>query len=587
MRFRTPAAIVTVLAFILVLALLPPAWAQDSELASLRAQADAGDGKAQFTLGNRYYGGRGVVQDYGQALVWYRQAADRGLALAQTKLGSLYEHGPGVSQDYGRALTFYRMAADHSDALAQYRLATLYEYGRGVQQDYWQAMVWLRKAADQGDPDAEEEIGCFYQRGFAAPRDYGQALTWYQKAADQGQAEAENQLGYMAQAGMGVPQDYVQALTWYYKAAEQGNSDAQENLGYMYQHGLGVAPDCVQAQTWYYKSAGRGNTNAENQLGWIYQFGLGVAPDYAQALAWYRIAADQGNTTAIGNLKALSEKMQNGDPAQWASANAFADQHATAQADRRSQIVSLVTQLAELALAARQDDRLAAQMEQPSNAGASAIVNTVGTLGAANFRTEAEGNRAEAARLREKLTQLDARPAASVALQQPAAPPPPATTNQPSSIIDAAIGQVAAIQAIIDDKHQEAQPAAQQANAALASTAYAPSAHSDPQSGPQKACTNRWMMGTFKVTASLNDQLQQYADTSAVIVDQAGNPASRGGFLSLAKGAAPDLPVYYGFNGDATERLAPGQTVRIPVQTPSDPNQATTVPLTVKYCESN
>jgi TPR repeat protein len=587
MRFRRLAAIATLLALILVLALLPPAWAQKSDLASLRAQADAGDAKAQFTLGNRYYSGRGVAQDYGQSLVWYRQAADRGLAPAQTQLGSMYEHGSGVLQDYGRALTFYRMAADQGDALAQYRLATLFEYGRGVRQDYWQAMPWLRKAADQGDPDAQEEVGYFYQRGFAGPRDYGQALAWYQKAADQGQAEAENQLGYMSQAGMGVPQDYVQALTWYYKAAEQGNPDAQENLGYMYQHGLGVAPDYLQAQTWYYKSAGRGNTNAENQLGWIYQFGLGVAPDYAQALAWYRIAADQGNTTAIGNLKALSEKMQNSDPAQWASANAFADQHANAQADRRSQIVTLVTQLAELALVARQNDSLAAQMEQPSSARASATVNTVGTLGPANFRTEAEGNRAEAARLREKLAQLDARPAVNVAPQQSAAMPPSAATNQPSSIIDAAIGQVAAIRAVIDEKHQETQPAAQQANAALASTAYAPAAQSGPQNSPQKACTNRWMMGTFKITASLNDQLQGYADTSALIVDQAGNPASRGGFLSLAKGTAPDSPVYYGFNGDATERLAPGQTVRIPVQAPSDPNQTTTVPLTVKYCESN
>lgn len=514
MRLRRLAAILTLLAFILVLALLPPAWAQNSDLASLRAQADAGDAKAQFTLGNRYYGGRGVSQDYGQALVWYRQAADRGLAPAQTQLGSMYEHGSGVLQDYGRALTFYRMAADQGDVLAQYRLGTLYEYGRGVRQDYWQAMPWLRKAADQGDPDA------------------------------------------------------------------------QENLGYMYQHGLGVAPDYLQAQTWYYKSAGRGNTNAENQLGWIYQFGLGVAPDYAQALACYRIAADQGNNTAIGNLKALSEKMQNGDPAQWASANAFADQHANAQADRR-QIVTLVTQLAELALVARQDDSLAAQMEQPSNTRSSAIVNTVGTLGAANFRTEAEGNRTEAARLRGKLAQLDQRPAASVAPQESAASPPPAATNQSSSIIDAAIGQVAAIRAIVDEKHQDPQPAAQQANAALPSTASTPSAQSGVQNSPQNVCTNRWMMGTFRITASLNDQLQGYADTSAVIVDQAGNPASRGGFLSLAKGTAPDSPVYYGFNGDATERLAPGQTVRIPVQAPSDPNQTTIVPLTVKYCESN
>jgi len=46
-----------------LLALLSPAWAQNNDSASLRAQADAGDAKAQFALANHYFRGREVPQD--------------------------------------------------------------------------------------------------------------------------------------------------------------------------------------------------------------------------------------------------------------------------------------------------------------------------------------------------------------------------------------------------------------------------------------------------------------------------------------------------------------------------------------------
>ncbi|TVS20791.1 MAG: hypothetical protein EA424_02165, partial [Planctomycetaceae bacterium] len=37
-----------------------------------------------------YYEGRGVVQDYAEALKWYRKAAEQGRSYAQFSLGLLY-----------------------------------------------------------------------------------------------------------------------------------------------------------------------------------------------------------------------------------------------------------------------------------------------------------------------------------------------------------------------------------------------------------------------------------------------------------------------------------------------------------------
>ncbi len=143
------------------LALLSPLRAQDADLAKLHDQAAAGDAKAQYALGNRYFRGRGAPQNYAEALSWYRQSADQGLAAAQGQLGYMSEHGLGVPRDYARAMIWYRTAAEQGDAFAQFNLGSMYENGRGVRKDYGQAAQLFRKAAEQGNPDAEEELGLF------------------------------------------------------------------------------------------------------------------------------------------------------------------------------------------------------------------------------------------------------------------------------------------------------------------------------------------------------------------------------------------------------------------------------------------
>src|SRR6266478_4195631 len=52
--------------------------------------ANRGYIEAQYMVGRMYDDGRGVLQDYNQAVPWYRKAADQGNALAQSFLGSMY-----------------------------------------------------------------------------------------------------------------------------------------------------------------------------------------------------------------------------------------------------------------------------------------------------------------------------------------------------------------------------------------------------------------------------------------------------------------------------------------------------------------
>ncbi|HTO79220.1 MAG TPA: toll/interleukin-1 receptor domain-containing protein [Methylocystis sp.] len=144
-----------------------------------RKAADHGLGDAQYNVGMMYENGRGVAKDIEQAKAWYRKAADQGSAFGKAALqrleanaapaiqlpastpkeenqkGDDYFYGRGVEQDYGKAMEWYRKAGDQGYAEAQHNVGVLYENGWGVTKDIEQAKVWYKKAADQGDAFAK------------------------------------------------------------------------------------------------------------------------------------------------------------------------------------------------------------------------------------------------------------------------------------------------------------------------------------------------------------------------------------------------------------------------------------------------
>jgi TPR repeat protein len=129
---------------------------ESAELAALRVRANAGVAVAQLNLGNAYYNGRGVPQDYVEAVSWYRTAADQGVAGAQFYLGNAYYNGRGVPQDYVEAVSWYRAAADQGVAGAQFYLGNAYYNGRGVPQDYVEAHKWRNLAASRADVEDQK-----------------------------------------------------------------------------------------------------------------------------------------------------------------------------------------------------------------------------------------------------------------------------------------------------------------------------------------------------------------------------------------------------------------------------------------------
>ena len=83
------------------------------------------DATAQLILGECYYFGWGVEQDYKQAVEWYKKSAEQGYAAAQFDLGNCYECGRGVDKDYRKAVEWYERAAKQGNEKAKESLDKL------------------------------------------------------------------------------------------------------------------------------------------------------------------------------------------------------------------------------------------------------------------------------------------------------------------------------------------------------------------------------------------------------------------------------------------------------------------------------
>ena len=77
--------------------------------------AEGGDVTAQFIIGRMYYEGLGVIQNYVEALKWYRLAAGQGDAMVQGNIGVMYYEGEGVKQNNEIAHMWFNIASSNGE----------------------------------------------------------------------------------------------------------------------------------------------------------------------------------------------------------------------------------------------------------------------------------------------------------------------------------------------------------------------------------------------------------------------------------------------------------------------------------------
>ena len=144
--------------------------------------------------------------------------------------GMMYVLGRGVKQDFKEAVRLFSIMAEEGDEYAQANLGLMYEGGKGVKQDYKKAVYWFKKAAEQGNASALTSLGAQYEKGRGVDKDLDEARRLYRLSAEQGNWQAHRNLGYMYKEGEGVRIDLVYALMWFILASSGGDEVADSEV---------------------------------------------------------------------------------------------------------------------------------------------------------------------------------------------------------------------------------------------------------------------------------------------------------------------------------------------------------------------
>lgn len=304
---------------------------EPSEIERIKRLAENGDPASQYSLGLRYYQGKGVKKDSVTAYAWWEIAASNGnKAAARDKRildRELTEQQVKAGRELARILKNPKMMipqnqvvipqnlmkfkadADKGDAGAQYMFGLWFYYGQaGLKRDSKEAAGWLLKAALQNHVEAMRILALLYRNGGPGQKaDPVESMKWLRKLAEIGDAQGQLLFGmsFIEEVARGgppknnkellrlFPKNKKEAVGWIRKSAVQGCVPAQYNLGVIYFEGKHLPRDFKKAFLWHSKAAERGSSDAQANLGAMYFNGDGIPRDLVKAYVWNSIAGDK------------------------------------------------------------------------------------------------------------------------------------------------------------------------------------------------------------------------------------------------------------------------------------------------------
>lgn len=232
--------------------------AQSMNVNQVIESAKRGDASSQFNLAVMLYKGENMPQNRNEAYRWFKAAADQGhqkaklnldlftmndevfdliilgaeqgLDFAQHQVGNIYYYGNGVPQDYDKAFEWYAKAANQNYLDSKFSIAVMALKGEGFDKDEKVGFEIMENAASQGHADSQAMLGILYRNGKGVKRNDKKAVEWFQKAANQEKPIAQNALGMMYLYGEGVKMDTKQAAFWFNNACNNGLDDGCQAL---------------------------------------------------------------------------------------------------------------------------------------------------------------------------------------------------------------------------------------------------------------------------------------------------------------------------------------------------------------------
>jgi TPR repeat protein len=229
----------------------------------LQEEAQKGDAKSLWELGQAYYFGNGdIKKDRAKALECFEKAAALGNAGGMAGRAQFLTKGWLVEQNFPEALKLLKEAALKGDQSATFNYAEHVRFGLGCEPDLEEAAVWYAKSADSVIAEGKKHsrvgqlsyaAGLLYQNGWGvdqnaslAEKNFDKAVILLQSEIAAGDTDAMMFLADMMANGYGLPKDVKAARSMLNKAVDLGDGEAKWMLEHAPQYQLAEKPAAAE-----------------------------------------------------------------------------------------------------------------------------------------------------------------------------------------------------------------------------------------------------------------------------------------------------------------------------------------------------
>ena len=187
---------------------------------------------SKFELAGILWSKASDQNDMNNIIKLYEDAINNNNFKAMYILGDKYYRGDKIEQDYDLAMFYFRMAARYNYGRAEFNIGKMYESGLGVIKSYEKAIEWYKLASTHGEVKALESMGDVYlakEEFIKAFKLYNMAYENYEDKNDA--AVVMLKIGYLYIYGRGVDKNRAKALEWLKMVLKTGNKSVTKIIG--------------------------------------------------------------------------------------------------------------------------------------------------------------------------------------------------------------------------------------------------------------------------------------------------------------------------------------------------------------------
>ena len=175
------------------------------------------------------------LEDYEEAIRWYKMSANKGNSSAMFNLGRLFDNRygthKGVVANKEVANDYYKQAiySDHKTKGRSWSVLNLFlNYKDAGRLTECKPILEYAVREDVNLSEAPYFLAKYFYKG-------KESIYYYRIAAEHGEKYAQYELAMILQEGELIEKDLKEAAKWHRKAAEQGNWMSQEEIGKCYE----------------------------------------------------------------------------------------------------------------------------------------------------------------------------------------------------------------------------------------------------------------------------------------------------------------------------------------------------------------